>query len=142
MSIMKAVVNMGKDVPWEGVSGSGHRVTMDGPEEAGGTNAGFRPMELMLLGLGFCMGYDMVLILRRMRKEVTGYQIHLTGKRAEEEPRVYTEVTLEHVITGKGISKASVERAIELAENKYCSASAMFSKTATLINKYRIEDIP
>lgn len=139
---MKAVVNMGKGVQWEGVSESGHRVTMDGPEEAGGTNAGFRPMELMLLGLGFCMGYDMVLILRRMRKEVTGYQIHLTGQRAEDPPSVYTEVTLEHVITGKGISKAAVERAIDLAENKYCSASAMFSKTATLINRYRIEDIP
>jgi len=119
----------------------GHRLIVDGPAEAGGTNAGFRPMELMLLGLGFCMGYDMVMILRRMRKEVTSYRIHLTGKRAEDPPTVYTEVTLEHVITGKGISEASVERAIELAENKYCSASAMFSKTATLINKYRIEDI-
>ena len=141
MSVMKAVVTMGREVQWEGVSGSGHRVTMDGPEEAGGKNAGFRPMELMLLGLGFCMGYDMVLILRRMRKEVTGYQIHLTGQRAEAPPSVYTEVVLEHVITGKGISKASVERALELAENKYCSASAMFSKTATLTNKFRIEEI-
>ncbi len=97
-------------------------------------------MELMLLGLGLCMGYDMVMILRRMRKEVTGYQIHLTGQRAEDPPSIYTEVILEHVITGKGISAASVERAIDLAENKYCSASAMFSKTTTLINKYRIEE--
>lgn len=141
MSVMKAVVTMGKDVQWEGISRSGHRVTMDGPEEAGGKNAGFRPMELMLLGLGFCMGYDMVLILRRMRKEVTGYQIHLTGQRDDDPPSIYTEVILEHVITGKGISKAAVERAMDLAENKYCSASAMFSKTATLVNKYRIEEI-
>jgi putative redox protein len=77
-----------------------------------------------------------------MRKEVTGYRIQLTGKRPEEAPSVYTEVTLEHVITGKGISRDSVERALELAEHKYCSASAMFSKTATLVNTYRVEESP
>ena len=141
MSGMKAVVTMGADTRWEGVSGSGHRLTVDGPPEAGGKNEGFRPMELMLLGLGMCMGYDMVRILRRMRKEVIGYQIQLTGQRAEDPPSIYTEVILEHVITGKGLSEASVERALDLAESKYCSASAMFSKTATLVNKYRIEEI-
>jgi putative redox protein len=138
---MKATVTMGQDSRWEGVSGSGHRLTVDGPPEAGGKNEGFRPMELMLLGLGMCMGYDMVRILRRMRKEVIGYQIQLTGQRAEDPPSIYTEVILEHVITGKGLSEASVERALDLAESKYCSASAMFSKTATLVNKYRIEEI-
>ena len=141
MSVMKATGTMGQDTRWEGVSGSGHRLTVDGPPEAGGKNEGFRPMELMLLGLGMCMGYDMVMILRRMRKEVIGYQIQLTGQRAEDPPSIYTEVILEHVITGKGLSEASVERALDLAESKYCSASAMFSKTATLVNKYRIEEI-
>ncbi len=142
METMTATVNLKEKVQWEGTAGSGHCVIMDGPVEAGGSNAGFRPMELMLLGLGFCMGYDMVMILRRMRKEVTGYQIRLTGQRSEEPPAVYTEVTLEHVITGKGIPKESVERALELAEHKYCSASAMFSKTAALISTYRIEEGP
>ncbi len=141
MSVMSAVVTLQGKVRWEGEAGSGHRLTVDGPAEAGGSNSGFRPMELMLLGLGCCMGYDMVMILRRMRHEVTGYQIHLTGQRADEPPGVYTEVALEHVITGRGISRESVERALDLAENKYCSASAMFSKTATLINQYRIEEV-
>jgi putative redox protein len=140
MEAMNATVVLQEKVLWEGTAGSGHHVVMDGPAEAGGGNAGFRPMELMLLGLGFCMGYDMVMILRRMRKEVTGYRIQLNGKRADEPPSVYTEVTLEHVVTGKGISRESVERALELAEHKYCSASAMFAKTATLINTYAIEE--
>jgi len=139
MTVMSATVSLRENVLWEGAAGSGHRLLVDGPVEAGGSNAGFRPMELMLLGLGCCMGFDMVLILRRMRKEVTGYEIHLTGQRNDEPPSVYTEVSLEHVITGKGISKESVERALELAEGKYCSASAMFSKTAKLINTYHIE---
>jgi putative redox protein len=139
---MTATVTLKEKVLWEGTAGSGHHVVVDGPAEAGGSNAGFRPMELVLLGLGFCMGYDMVMILRRMRKEVSGYQIRLTGQRSAEPPSVYTQVTLEHVITGKGIPKESVERALELAEHKYCSASAMFSKTAALINTYRIEEGP
>jgi putative redox protein len=142
METMTATVTLKEKVLWEGTAGSGHHVVVDGPAEAGGSNAGFRPMELVLLGLGFCMGYDMVMILRRMRKEVSGYQIRLTGQRSEEPPSVYTQVTLEHVITGKGIPKESVERALELAEHKYCSASAMFSKTAALINTYRIEEGP
>jgi hypothetical protein len=71
---------------------------------AGRSNAGFRPMELMLLGLGFCMGYDMVMILRRMRKEVSGYRIH-DREKDRRTPTVHTEVTLEHVVTGKGISR-------------------------------------
>jgi len=141
MTVMSATVSLREKVLWEGVAGSGHRLLVDGPVEAGGSNVGFRPMELMLLGLGCCMGFDMVLILRRMRKEVTGYEIHLTGQRNDEPPSVYTEVSLEHVITGRGISKESVERALELAEGKYCSASTMFSKTAKLINTYRIEHI-
>jgi putative redox protein len=140
MEIMTAAVVLKEKVLWEGTAGSGHRVVMDGPAEAGGGNAGFRPMELMLLGLGFCMGYDMVMILRRMRQEVTGYRLQLSGKRTEEPPSVYTEVTLEHSIAGKGITRDSVDRALELAEHKYCSASAMFAKTATLINTYRIEE--
>ncbi len=142
METMTATVTLKEKVLWEGTAGSGHRVIMDGPADTGGSNAGFRPMELMLLGLGFCMGYDMVMILRRMRKEVASYQIRLIGQRSEEPPSVYTEVTLEHIISGKGISKESVERALELAEHKYCSASAMFSKTAALINTYRIEETP
>jgi putative redox protein len=141
MAVMSATVSLREKVLWEGVAGSGHRLLVDGPVEAGGSNVGFRPMELMLLGLGCCMGFDMVLILRRMRKEVTGYEIHLTGQRNDEPPSVYTEVSLEHVITGRGISKESVERALELAEGKYCSASAMFSKTAKLTNTYRIEHV-
>jgi putative redox protein len=141
MTVMTATVSLREMALWEGVAGSGHRLRVDGPVETGGRNAGFRPMELMLLGLGCCMGFDMVLILRRMRKEVTGYEIHLTGQRNDEPPSVYTEVSLEHVIKGRGISKESVERALELAEGKYCSASAMFSKTSKLINTYRIEHI-
>ena len=79
---------------------SGHAVTIDGPQEAGGENAGFRPMELMLLGLGSCMAFDVLMILRKMRQEMTSYTLNLEGERAEDPPRVYTEVRMEHVFKG------------------------------------------
>ena len=135
---MTAVVTLQENVRWKVEAGSGHSLTVDGPVEAGGENAGFRPMELMLLGLGGCLAYDMLMILRRMREDVSGYQLKLVGQRADEPPTVYTEVTLEHTITGYGIDEANVKRALNLAESKYCSASAMFSKTAKLNHKLHI----
>jgi putative redox protein len=138
MSTMTAVVTLQENVRWKAEAGSGHSVFVDGPVEAGGENAGFRPMELMLLGLGGCMAYDMLMILRRMREDITGYQLKLVGQRADDPPTVYTDVTLEHTITGFGVNEANVKRALNLAESKYCSASAMFSKTAKLNHTLRI----
>jgi putative redox protein len=135
---MRAALSLEENVRWRAEAGSGHTLVVDGPAEAGGENAGFRPMELMLLGLGACMALDVLFLLRRMRQEVTGYEITLTGHRADDPPAVYTAVTLEHVITGRGIPEHSVRQALDLAETKYCSASAMFAKTARLTNRYRI----
>ena len=139
MALMTAVVTLQEDLKFRVEAGSGHALTVDGPLDAYGGNAGFRPMELMLMSLGGCMALDVLLVLRRMRQEVTAYQVRLTGERAEEPPAVYTAVTLEHVIAGPRLGKQSVERALKLAEDKYCSAWAMISRTARLTNRYRIE---
>ncbi len=117
---------------------SGHSLVIDGPAEAGGENAGFRPMELMLLGLGGCMALDVLLILRRMRQPVGTYRLTLQAERAEEPPRVYTEVRMEHIFQGGSLEASAVQRALELAETKYCSGSAMFAKTAKITNSFRI----
>lgn len=142
MSLTTAVLTLEGEVRWKAQAGSGHTVIIDGPTESGGGNAGFRPMELMLISLGACMGYDTLMILRRMRQEVTGYRIELSGERAEEPPAVYTSVVLTHVVEGRGISEQAVGRALELAETRYCSAWAMFSKTAKLTNRYEVERVP
>lgn len=140
MSTMTAVVTLQEDMRWDAKAGSGNSVIIAGPAEADGDDAGFRPMELMLLGLGGCMAYDMLMVLRRMREDVSGYQLKLDGERAEHPPTVYINVTLEHTIVGYNISEANVKRALSLAESKYCSASAMFSKTAKLNHTLRIEE--
>src|SRR5579864_7916542 len=109
---------------------SGHSVILDAAEHAGGQNAGFQPMEMLLVGLAGCTGMDVISILRKKRQDVTGYAVHVRGERAETDPKVFTHITVEHVVTGHDISPVAVARAIELSETKYCGAGATLGKIA------------
>ena len=135
---IQATVTLEENVRFKAQAESGHRVTIDGPEEAGGENAGFRPMELMLLGLGGCMAFDVLMILRRMRQDVRAYRLKIQAERAADPPRVYTEVRMEHVFQGEGLKESSIQQAIDLAVATYCSASAMFAKTAKITNTFLV----
>jgi len=135
---VKATVTLQEKVRFKAWAESGHTVTIDGPEDAGGENAGFRPMELMLLGLGGCMAFDVNMILKRMRQNVTAYRMNMEAERADEPPRVYTQVKMEHIFQGENLNPDSIQRAINLAESTYCSGSAMFAKTAKIVNTFRI----
>jgi len=117
---------------------SGHSVTLDAAEHAGGQNAGFRPMEMLLVGLAGCTGMDVISILRKKRQQVTGYEVHVEGVRAEENPMVFVDITVEHVVTCHQVQPDAVERAIELSEGRYCGAGAMLGKVARLTHVYRI----
>ncbi|HEX2494481.1 MAG TPA: OsmC family protein, partial [Steroidobacter sp.] len=101
---MKARVKWIQDVMFLGESGSGHSVVMDGAPDAGGRNLGFRPMEMMLLGLGGCSAFDVVLILKRSREQVTDCVVELDGERASADPKVFTNVRLRYVVTGRGLN--------------------------------------
>lgn len=113
-------------------SGSGHAVVMDGAPEAGGRNIGVRPMEMLLMGMGGCTAFDIVMILERMREKVTGVDIALEAERASEDPKVFTHVKLIYTLRGYGLKRANVERAVNLSAEKYCSASIMIGKSATI----------
>jgi putative redox protein len=119
-------------------AGSGHYITLDAAEQGGGHNEGFRPMELLLVGLAGCTGMDVISILRKKRQDVTGYEVHVQGVRAEEHPMVFVEITVEHVVTGHHLQPEAVARAIELSEERYCGAGAMLGKVAHLTHTYRI----
>ncbi|MBF0626886.1 MAG: OsmC family protein [Magnetococcales bacterium] len=124
-----------------GESGSGHTVVMDGSLEVGGRNMGVRPMELLLIGLGGCASIDVLTILRKGRHVVSDCEVSIQGERAENDPKVYLEITLHFVVTGRDLPSKAVERAIQLSEEKYCSASAMLSKTATIRTTYEIVEL-
>ncbi|HEX9135282.1 MAG TPA: OsmC family protein [Ktedonobacteraceae bacterium] len=119
-------------------TGSGHHVILDAAEHNGGQNSGPQPMEMLLVALAGCSGMDILSILRKKRQDISGYELRIHGMRAEEHPKVYLDITLEHIFTGHNIRPEAVERAIELTEERYCGASAMLGKTATIGHTFSI----
>ena len=98
------------------------------------------PMELLLLGMAGCTGYDVVAILEKKRQPLKNLRVKVRGKRADDYPMVYTDIEIEYSFWGSKISKKAVEQAIELSETKYCSASVMLGKTAKITSNYKIFD--
>ncbi len=122
---MQATIRWLDDVAFEAASGSGHHIVLDGAPEQGGRNAGIRPMEAILIGLGGCSAFDVVTILKKGRQEITECVVELEANRAQSIPSVFTDISMKYVVTGRGVSIARVARAVELSAEKYCSASAM-----------------
>ncbi len=122
-------------------TGSGHVLMMDGaPDnskpENGGQNLAPRPMETVLAGTGGCTAYDVVLILKRGRHDIRGCSVKLTSERAETDPKVFTKINMHFTVQGKGIPPQAIERAIAMSHEKYCSASIMLGKTATITTSF------
>ena len=130
---------MGQDgMAFAAETGSGHLVAMDGAPEGGGRNLAPRPMEMVLLGTGGCTAYDVVMILKKSRQEIAGCSVSLKAERASEDPKVFTKIHFHFTVTGKNLNPATVERAINLSHDKYCSASIMIAKTAELTHSFDI----
>ena len=122
---MKARIKWLEAVAFEGESGSGHRVVLDGAPEHGGRNGGLRPMEAMLIGAGACSAFDVVTILKKSRQPVGDCVVELDAERADAVPGVFTAIDMKFVVSGRGLSERSVARAVRLSAEKYCSATAM-----------------
>ena len=95
-------------------------------------------MELVLAGAGGCTAYDVIVILRKARQQVSDCVIEMDAERAGEDPKVFTRIHLHFVVTGRGIDAKHAERAIKLSADKYCSATAMLAKTATVTHDWEI----
>lgn len=135
---MKAVVKWLDNMSFVGESGSGHSVVMDGPPEDGGRNLGVRPMEMVLLGMGGCTAFDVVLILQRQRQAITDCQVELSAERAETVPKVFTKIHVHYIVKGKSLDEKKVARAVEMTAEKYCSVSVMLSKSADITHDFEI----
>jgi len=140
MASKQAIVKqIGDGVTFMAKGDSGHWVSMDGPQDFGGSNAASRPKELLLFALGGCTGSDVAAILRKKRVPLQGFEMQIKATQAEEHPQVYTDIHIEYVFYGEGVNPADIERAIELSTTKYCSVSAMLRASVTLTHSYRIE---
>jgi putative redox protein len=129
---VKARIKWVENVSFVAESGSGHAVVVDGAPEAGGRNLGVRPMELVLMGAGACSAFDVVLILKKARQQVTDCVCELEAERADVDPKVFTHIRMKFIVTGTVLDKKQVERAVHLSHEKYCSATIMLAKTAKI----------
>ena len=126
------------DMTFVGKADTGFSVTMDSSIEGGGNDNGFRPTELIAIGAAGCSSMNVVSILRKKRVNFSDYKVKVEVISASERPRVFTEMVLEYIFTGKSIKREDVERAVQLSEEKYCQGIIMMSKTAKISHKITI----
>jgi len=127
-----------KGITFAGKTDSNHWITMDGPVEFGGSNAGIRPKELLLLALAGCTASDVVSILSKKRTPLDDFEINIKADISDEHPQVFTKIDLEYVFYGKDLNVKDIERAIELSQTKYCAVTAMLEKAMEIKHTYRI----
>ena len=119
-------------------TGSNHLVAMDGAPDGGGRNLAPRPMEMVLAGTGGCTAYDVVVILKKSGQDVTGCEVKLSAERAATDPKVFTKIHMHWTVRGRGLKRNLVEHAVRLTHEKYCSATAMLSKTAEVTRDFEV----
>jgi putative redox protein len=119
-------------------TGSNHLLTMDGAPDGGGRNLAPRPMEMVLAGTGGCTAYDVVVILKKSGQDVPGCEVKLTAERAATDPKVFTRIHMHWTVRGRGLKRNLVDHAVRLTHEKYCSATAMLSKTAEVTRDFEV----
>ncbi|MBF0554639.1 MAG: OsmC family protein [Nitrospirae bacterium] len=118
---MKAKLTYVNGMKFVAEADSGHAIVLDAAREHGGEDAGLRPSELLLIATGGCSAMDVISILKKKKQEVTGFEINVSGDKAETHPKRFKKVFVEYVVKGKDISDEAVKRAIELSMTSYCS---------------------
>ncbi len=137
--INEAVVKLTEGMQFIGQSGSGHAFVMDGAKGFG-DDTGPRPMEVLLIGLAGCTGMDVAYILRKQRVQIEGFKVKVTGKRAEDHPKIYTDIEIEYIVQGRDIQEKQLLKAIELSATRFCSASVMLGKSSRIVHKYTLKN--
>lgn len=123
---------------FEGVGVFGLPITTDAAEKAGGKGEGYSPVELVLFGLIGCTGIDTVMILEKMRQNLTALEIEAHAERSDEHPQLFTKVTLKYKYSGEDLDSEKVERAVSLSQEKYCTVSQTLEKEVELAQEIEI----
>jgi len=127
-----------ENMSFEGTADSGFKVPLGTVAELGGADDGFRPLELLIIGLAGCTAMDVISILQKKQQDVTGFEVRVLADRVEAHPRVFNHALVEYIVTGHAVDPTAVERAVELSTTRYCSASAMLSKAFPIEHKITI----
>lgn len=135
---MDAKVIWKQKMSFDGIAPSKFTLPMGTSLESGGDNDGFRPMELILVGLAGCTAMDVISILKKKQQQVTQFEVKVHGDRATEHPKVFTEIVVEYIVKGQKIDPAAVQRAVDLSVEKYCPVEAMLKKSVKIESKITI----
>lgn len=131
--MITAKVTWTEQMRFAGSASSGHSVLIDGDSKVASS-----PMELVLIALCGCTGYDVVSILQKKREAFTEVEVSAEAKKCPTPPRVFTEIELRYRIAGK-VSRKAAEDAVRLSKEKYCSVSAMVGKTAKISHRIELD---
>ena len=135
---MDAKVTWSNRLSFIGEADTGFSLPLGANPQVGGDNDGFRPMELIAIGIAGCTAMDVISVLQKKRQNVTAFEVQLRSQQAQDYPRVFTKIEIEYLISGDDIDETAVQRAIELSENKYCPALAMFYQILPIKLSYKI----
>ena len=135
---MEAKVSWQGKMTFNGTADTGFTVPLGASPQVGGDNDGFRPMELIAVGLAGCTAMDVISILSKKRQAVTDFEVQVHAQRADEHPKVFTQARIEYFISGHGIQEEAVLRAMELSATRYCPAQAMFNQIMPIELQYHI----
>jgi putative redox protein len=139
--MMDAKVTWQQGLTFTGTADSGFSVPLGADPGAGGADDGFRPLELMAVSLAGCTAMDVISILKKKRQDVTAFEVRVHAERAQETPRVFTQIKVEYLVTGHHVDPAAVERAMELSKTTYCPAQAMLARVAEIVLGYEIIEV-
>jgi len=137
---MEARVIWKEGLSFDGTADSGFEVSLGALPAVGGKDDGFRPMELIAIGLAGCTAMDVISILRKKKQEVTAFEVQVRAERAQEHPKVFTRLEIEYILRGNDLSREAVERAVQLSAETYCPAQAMFKQIAPMDLKITIAE--
>ena len=135
---MDAKVTWNGRMSFEGSADSGFKLPLGTDLSVGGDEDGFRPMELLAIGLAGCTAMDVISILQKKRQDITGFEVNVAAERAADHPKVFTYIKVEYIVHGHQVDRGAVERAIELSGTKYCPAQAMLTKAVEIEHTYVI----
>jgi len=124
---------------FEAHTGGGHDFAID-TSGSGGEDTAAGPVDLVLSAACACMAMDAVSILRKMRQDISSYEVHADGARAAEHPRVLTSIDMTHTVRGRDLDPAQVARALQLSLSRYCPVHAMLAPAVAFTVRYDVTD--
>lgn len=133
---MQSEIKWIDDLTFMAESNSGHSVVLSAGAENGGRDTCFRPMELLLMGLGGCASIDVVSILKKARQDIVDCSAKVEGVRHDGVPAYFIKAHVSFTVTGRNLNEKQVRRAVDMSFDKYCSVAFNLRETVDITWDY------